>query len=368
MIVLRVAAFGVALVVVIATLLSAVRTFVVPRGTPVLLTRWVFLVSRFLFVTASRRTNTYEERDRIMAVYAPLTLVILPMVWLMIILGASMAMFWSLGTHSWTEAFRESGSSMLTLGFEAPSDLPSTAVAFAEAVGGLGLLALLLAYLPTIYTAFSRREASVAMMEVRAGSPPTPEELLRRAWVIGWTQRMGPELWQAWQLWFIDIEETHTSYPSLTFFRSPQPERSWITAAACVLDTASIVMSSLDLPREAEAALCVRTGTLSLRRIADYFSIEYDPDPAPTDPIVVSRDEYEGVVEKLRQAGLPIKPDREQAWRDFAGWRVNYDRVLIALAGMVLAPPAPWSSDRSAPWRRPPLTRRGVRDRGQVGR
>src|SRR5207249_2732798 len=200
----------------------------------------------------SRRTDTYEERDRIMAAYAPITLVILPMVWLTIILTMTMLMFWALGTHSWREAFRESGSSMLTLGFAAPPDLPSTTVAFAEAVGGLGLLALLLAYLPTIYTAFSRREASVAMMEVRAGSPPTPEELLRRAWVIGWTQRMGPELWQTWQMWFIDIEETHTSYPSLTFFRSPQPERSWVTAAACVLDTASIVMSSLDLPREAE--------------------------------------------------------------------------------------------------------------------
>src|SRR5207237_9132444 len=117
-------------------------------------------------------------------------------------------------------------------------------------------------------------------------------------------------------------------------------------------------MSSLDLPREAEAALCVRTGTLSLRRNADYFSIEYDPDPAPTDPITVAREEYEGVVEKLGAAGLPLKADREQAWRDFAGWRVNYDRVLLALAAMTTAPPAPWSSDRAPKFRVTPFFQR----------
>jgi hypothetical protein len=60
---------------------------------------------------------------------------------------------------------------------------------------------------------------------------------------------------------------------------------------------------------------------------------------------------------------VPLKPDVDQAWRDFAGWRVNYDKVLLALAGLVLAPYAQWSSDRSFAYRRPPITRRAVRDR-----
>jgi hypothetical protein len=49
--------------------------------------------------------------------------------------------------------------------------------------------------------------------------------------------------------------------------------------------------------------------------------------------------------------------DRDQAWRDFAGWRVNYDTVLLALAALTLAPPAMWSSDRS----RMPPARTGLR-------
>jgi hypothetical protein len=55
---------------------------------------------------------------------------------------------------------------------------------------------------------------------------------------------------------------------------------------------------------------------------------------------------------------VPLKADLEQAWRDFAGWRVNYDRVLLSLASLTMAPYAPWSSDRSMLYRRPPLRRR----------
>jgi hypothetical protein len=40
------------------------------------------------------------------------------------------------------------------------------------------------------------------------------------------------------------------------------------------------------------------------------------------------------------------------------GWRVNYDAVLVTLAGLVMAPYAPWSSDRSAAFFRVKVLRR----------
>ncbi|HEX9388561.1 MAG TPA: hypothetical protein VF918_19710, partial [Anaerolineales bacterium] len=61
------------------------------------------------------------------------------------------------------------------------------------------------------------------------------------------------------------------------------------------------------------------------------------------------------VIDQLAAAGLPIKADREQAWRDFSGWRVNYDRALILLCGLVMAPQASWSSDRAPQFKLPPL-------------
>ncbi|MDP9222242.1 MAG: hypothetical protein M3P18_00005, partial [Actinomycetota bacterium] len=154
------------------------------------------------------------------------------------------------------------------------------------------------------------------------------------------------------------LEQTHTSLPLLCFFRSIESTRSWATAAGCILDAAAITVSSLDIQRDPEAELMIRAGYVALRRISDYFSIQYDPDPAPEDPISIQRVEFEAMWDKLAQEGVPLKRDRDQAWIDFAGWRVNYDTVLLALAALTVAPPAPWSSDRAPARRRPPITRR----------
>ena len=93
-----------------------------------------------------------------------------------------------------------------------------------------------------------------------------------------------------------------------------------------------------------------------MRRIADYFDIPNPQNPQyPADPISITREEFDEVLTKLAEAGLPIKADREQAWKDFAGWRVNYDRVLLVLCSLVMAPQAPWSSDRAPKFKMPPL-------------
>jgi len=52
---------------------------------------------------------------------------------------------------------------------------------------------------------------------------------------------------------------------------------------------------------------------------------------------------------------VPLKADLDQGWRDFAGWRVNYDQVLVRLCALTLAPPAKWSSDRIEQLEIPPL-------------
>jgi hypothetical protein len=90
---------------------------------------------------------------------------------------------------------------------------------------------------------------------------------------------------------------------------------------------------------------------LALRRIAGAYGIRVDPDPAPTDPISITRDEFDQVLAQLTEVGVPLKSDRDQAWRDFAGWRVNYDTALLTLCGLLMAPVSPWSSDRSINYR-----------------
>ncbi len=220
---------------------------------------------------------------------------------------------------------------------------------------GLILVALLIAYLPTLYSAFSRREQVVNMLEVRAGSPPSALEMLLRFHRNQGLEKLA-DYWKVWEAWFADVEESHTTLPALIFFRSPRAENSWVTAAGAVLDAAAITLSTIDIPYDVSAALSIRAGFLTFRRIATYFDIPIPQDPHyPDTPICVERAEFDEVLDKLAEAGLPVKADREQAWRDFAGWRVNYDRALILLCGLVMAPRAPWSSDRAPEFHSTPV-------------
>jgi hypothetical protein len=355
---LRALAFVAGFLLVAATVLSAVQTFVVPRALPVRLSRLVFVSSRSFFSTLARRRTDYQGRDRIMAFYAPLTLLVLPAVWLTLILLGYSAMYWGLGEDAW-HAVAVSGSSLLTLGFDRPTGRVATLMSVSEAGLGIALLALLITYLPTIYGAFAQRETFVALLEGRAGTPPWGVTMLERYERIG--LHRSNDLWRQGETWFAQLAESHTSLASLPFFRSPQPELSWVTAAGTVLDAASMQLAALDLEFSPEAALCVRSGFVSLRRIADYFGIPYDPDPRPTDPISIAREEFDAACDRLARAGAPVNADRDQAWRDFSGWRVNYDAVLLALAGLTEAAPAPWTSDRAPAYKRPRIRHRKQR-------
>ncbi|MCB8921821.1 MAG: hypothetical protein H6662_09570 [Ardenticatenaceae bacterium] len=334
------------LALVVMTVVAAVKTFVLPRGVNVWLTQTIFHGINKLFRLRAKKAKSYEEVDRVMAMYAPLALVMMPAVMLSLILLGYMGLFWALDMASVTAVFKLSGSSLLTLGYESGGTIWHKLLEFSEAMIGLIMVALLIAYLPTIYSAFAKRETAVALLEAYAGTPPSAQEMLLRVNRIGELKSLR-EVWVLWQVWFAEIEESHTSLAPLSFFRSPQPDRSWITASGAVLDCAALVLSTVDIPWDANAAVCIRNGYIALRRIADFFGVAYNPHPTANDPISISRNEYDSLYDLLAAQNLPLKSDREQAWRDFAGWRVNYDTVLLRLASLTMAPFAPWSSDRS---------------------
>ncbi len=344
--ILRVSIFLAGFLLVTSTVIAAIKSFVMPRGINVWLTRITFRMMRGLFNLRLRKSASYEERDRIMAFYAPFTLVLLPAIMLTLVLFGYALMYWALSPMTFYTAFKLSGSSLLTLGYASNEVTAFKVLEFSEALLGLILIALLIAYLPTMYAAFSKRETAVALLESYAGTPPTAVELIGRVYRTGELENLR-EFWVTWQIWFAEIEESHTSLSALAFFRSPQPERSWITAAGTVMDSAAIILSTVDVVWEPRAAFCVRNGYLALRQIADFFQLSYDPEPQPDHPISISRQEFDEVYARLQAQGVPLKTDRQQAWRDFAGWRVNYDTVLIKLANFTMAPYAPWSSDRS---------------------
>jgi hypothetical protein len=331
--------------IVTYTFISATRTFVLPRSARVRLTNFVFRSVRKVLGKILKFLPTYEQRDALMAMYAPLSLLFMVPTWLFFTSIGYMLVFWGMGIRPMTDAFVLSGSSILTLGFKTADTLPQTIVAFSEATVGLILVAMLISYLPTMYSAFSTREKAVALLEVRAGSPPTAPELVWRLHGLA----DGVDLaafWEKWEEWFTEIDETHTSLAMLVFFRSPQPHQSWVVAAAAVLDAASMYQAVVERPYTVHPSLVIRAGIVALRHIADFFRVVYNPNPHfPDDPISISRAEFEAACDRLESQGVKINPDRNSAWVNFAGWRVNYDSVLVGLARLTMAPETPWLSE-----------------------
>ena len=331
------------------TLLSGIRTFVLPRASNDLIAQLVFRLTRWGFDLIARPSKAHHARDRLMAYFGPISLMVLPAVWLTLVAIGYAAMFWAIGVRPLYTAFVTSGSSLLTLGFIRPDEPGGDALAFSEAVIGLGLVALLISYLPTIYGAFSRRELLVSLLEVRADSPPSPLVLITRFHRLHGLGSLR-ETWERWEQWFAELEETHTSLTVLVHYRSQQPDHSWVNAAGAMMDAASIVRSSVAIPMDVQADLMIRAVYIAVRRIADFFRIAYVRNPTPEMPTSIDRARFELALDVLARAGVPLVADRDQAWRDFNGWRVNYDEALRGLERLTVAPTPWWDLPMRSAW------------------
>jgi hypothetical protein len=210
----------------------------------------------------------------------------------------------------------------------------------------LVLVALQIAYLPTLYSSYNRRETLVTLLQSRAGSPAWGPELLIRHQLVGLIDNM-PSLFAEWERWAADVAESHTSYPSLLYLRSPRPQNSWIVSLIAVMDAAALALAIDPDSAPIEARMLIRMGFTCLRDIAETTGIPFTPDPSPDDPISLPKDEFDVAYGRLREIGYPMSRTSDEAWPHFRGWRVNYESVAYALAAALDAPPARWSGPRA---------------------
>lgn len=242
-------------------------------------------------------------------------------------------------------AIREGGASLLTLGFVSTNKPWATAVDFTAGFTGLIVVALQIAYLPTLYNAYNRRETEVTLLVARAGRPAWGPEVLRRS-RIGIVAAELPILYLAWERWAAEVAESHVSYPNLIRFRSPGYATSWIISLLAVLDAAAMHLALAPTDAPMQARLCIQMGYSALRQIASAQRISFNEDPLPTDPISVSKDEFAIAMKMLELVGFPIERNIDDAYRHFAGWRVNYESIAFRLCYQIDAVPAPWSGPR----------------------
>ena len=328
------------MMLVVTTLSAAIRSFVLPRNEVVRLNVWVFMGIRVFFDLAAKMANSYERRDKIMAHYAPVALVALPIFWEALVSLGYTGMYWSVGEGSLLHCYQLSGSSLLTLGTIDDFSFIGGVLTYSEAALGLLLLTLLLSYLPTIYQAFSRREVTVALLELRAGTPPTAACLLTWLNHDGSVQNDDVQ-WAEWERWFVEIEESHTSLPILSFFRSPQPGRSWVTSGGLILDTAALLFAAVDGPQPRQAQITFKAGCLALNRVYRFFDTKAGTEPSnllPNEEATPGRADFDLACRELTEHGLKIYEDRADAWRRYCELRSRYTTALSFLARLTMAP------------------------------
>jgi len=359
LIIARVLAVLGGLALVVWVLDAAVRNFMVPRPTRVRLTRWIAGAVGWVFHRLAPPSRSYATRDRILALRPPITLLAFRATWMALVFVGFTGVFWGLAHPGLRVASQESGSALFTLGFSSPVGTAPLFAVYAEALIGLTLLALLISYLPTIYATFQKREAMVAKLSVRGALPghsPSPWGSLAVSHAAGVLDLMESTMWPEWENWFIEVGESHRSLPVLSWYRSPDPYTHWISAARTVLDMAVLRLSTVDLPSSVAPSVTVRSGVITLQGLATFLGFAFDSDPQPNDPISITRAQYDAACDYLVAAQVPVVADRDQGWRDFAGWRVNYDSIIEAAAVGLVAPPSPWDTviGSSPPWNLPP--------------
>lgn len=340
--------WGVAgVLIVLGTIMSEVRTLVVPRvfrpGLTNTLGRGVYRA----FQLIADRVERYETKDRVLAYAGPLSVVVRLVGWLgAFLVGYSMINF-ALGALTWRASVREAGSSLFTLGFASVDKTRLNAIDFCAAVTGPVAIGLLVGYLPALYAAYARRETEVTMLEARAGGPAWGPEILARYAMVNLNDQL-PDLYRGWERWAADVSESHTSYPVLIYFRSPRAHRNWLIALLAVMDAAALHVAFNPSQNVGEIRMALRSGFVTLREIARTECVPYNPDPSPDDPIELTYDEFLYGVQRMREQGYEFERTPEEAWPDFQGWRVNYESVAYALAYRIDAVPARWSGPRRA--------------------
>ena len=338
--------FVVGVAVVTATALNVLFTMVVPRR-PYGVDRLTLLIGRAVLQSMnllSRLVGSDERKDAALSPTGPIALVVQLFVWAGgLTLGFGILI--AATRHSLGEGLLQALTALFTVGGVHEGGPPVRSLDVAAGAIWVVVVALQIAYLPTLYSAFSRREALVALLESRAGLPAWGPEILIRHQLVGITDTL-PELYASWEAWAADVAESHTTYPVLLLFRSPEAWYSWVVGLLAVLDAAAIHLAVAPSSASSRARLCLRMGFTLFDRVAASLGWDVDPDPDPEGVLALRFEEYSEAVEKLIAVGFPVERGAEESWPDFRGWRVNYETVAYRLADHLTAPPAPWSGPR----------------------
>ena len=300
----------------------------------------------------ARRIPRGNRRETFLMVYGPLWLLLLIALWALTMVLAFGLMQWGAGSRmaspdgsdSFLTTLYMSGTTLFTLGLGdvTPHSAMGRFITVFESGTGLGFLALVIGYLPVLSQAFSRREAAIALLDARAGSPPTALELLRRHTGDDSDDALA-ELLRDWEKWSAELLESHVSFPVLAFYRSQHDNQSWVAAMTALLDTCALLLAFVDTKCRRQARMTfamARHAVADMGRVLDRKPASPNPDRLPPAELVRLR-------EALADARIPLRPSAEAGPR-LTELRAMYEPAVSSLSALLEMPLPPWVPPASA--------------------
>ena len=259
---MHIVAFLIGLICLLGVVLDAFQTIILPRRPKgrFRITRAFYLVTWQPWWRVTELFKSKAVRDQSYSIFGPLSLILLLAFWATLLTFGFSMLFMAMGTpfadalnvtHGHFANFRTdlyvSGTTLFTLGLGdvVPRTHLSRVAMVLESGCGLGFVALVIGYLPVLYQAFSRRETDVALLDGRAGSPPTAAELLRRHGYEGGEATLTALLVE-WERWAAELLESHVSYPILCMYRSQHDNQSWLAALVAILDACALMITLVE--------------------------------------------------------------------------------------------------------------------------
>jgi len=333
-------------------LIDAFQTIILPRRASgrFRLTHIFYRITWPPWAFLAKRLKEANKRESVFSYYGPMSLILLLVVWAGGMVMGFALIFQALGSPfndaMQAAGFRSdlyvSGTTLFTLGLGdvTPRSPWARELVILESGTGLGFLAVVMGYFPVLYSAFSRREVSISLLDARAGSPPTAAELLRRHAYDGGNNALSLLLVE-WERWSAELLESHISYPLLCYFRSQHNNQSWISALTAILDTSALMIAGVQGHEARQAQLTFAMARHALVDLAQIFSL----DPTNKAPDRLTPERYEQLYDLLCQSGVSVCRDGHSFER-LRDMRELYEGYAAALSEYLCMELPPWIADR----------------------
>ena len=341
------------LIILWVVLQDAFETVVLPRrvARQFKLTQWFYRRTWIPWRIVAAHIKKSRRQQNFLGYFGPLSLILLMAFWAAGLIFGFALIQYGIGGHeqlnneplTFGRILYHSGETFFTLGYGdiVPTSGAARALSVIEAGMGFAFLGVVIGYIPVVYSAFSRREIQISMLDARAGSPPSAAELLIRlaggSENPGLDQKVLDEILRDWERWAAELLESQISYPVLTFFRSQHSNQSWLGALTTMLDVTSLILTGIEGVHPGQAKLTFAIARHAAVDLAQVVNARHDPEAEDRLPDA----ELDGLREALAGAGLRLRSD-EYGRDKLAKLRSMYEPYIHATGRNLMLTPPPW--------------------------